>query len=476
VILWTRVSGAVESVPVDWRIARDPALEQVLQEGTVPAMSSRDHTVKLDVLGLEPGTSYYYEFRARGRASPRGRTRTLPVGPTERIRLAFASCANLPFGHFNAYQLIARRADLDVVLHLGDYLYEYANDVYGDGRPLGRVPEPDREIVSLSDYRTRHAQYKRDPDLQEVHRQHAFIAVWDDHEIADNAWSGGASNHDPTEGEWGRRRDAAVRAYLEWMPVRESFDGPTARLQRTFRFGDLADLVMLDTRLYGRDAQVDRRNASLLQDPERSLLGRDQEAWLAATLRQSQRDGTAWRVLGQQVMLAPLRASDGGVANPDAWDGYPGSRERLLSSLASGGVSDVICLTGDVHSSWALEVPRDPYAGSASGGGSPALAVEFTTPGITSPGRYSPPEAARRAEELLTRHPHLRWVDLHQRGYALLDLDHERAQAEWWFVETLEERRPAEVFGRAYQTRLGESRLVRASGPSPVPAAAPLAP
>lgn len=475
VLLWTRVSGVEVAVPVDWRIARDPALEQVVQAGTLPAVPARDHTVKLDVVGLEPGTSYYYEFRALGQASPRGRTRTLPVGPTERLRLAFASCANLPFGYFNAYQLIARRADLDAVLHLGDYLYEYGNGTYGDGRAFGRIPEPDREIVTLADYRTRHAQYKRDPDLQEVHRQHPFVAVWDDHEIADNAWRGGASNHDPSEGDWGRRRAAAVRAYLEWMPVREVFDGQRTRLQRSFRFGDLADLVMLDTRLYARDAQVERENETRLRDPERSLLGPDQEAWLAATLRQSQRDGTAWRVLGQQVMLAPLPASDGGIANPDAWDGYPASRERLLSSLEGGGVSDVVCLTGDVHSSWAFEVPRDPQVSSAAGARSPVL-VEFTTPGITSPGRFSPPEATRRAQELLTRHPHLRWVDLHQRGYALLDLDRERAQAEWWFVETVEERLPAERFGRAYRTRAGESRLVRSPTPSPARAAPPLAP
>jgi len=213
-----------------------------------------------------------------------------------------------------------------------------------------------------------------------------------------------------------------------------------------------------------------------LRDPERSLLGRDQEAWLAATLKRSQRAGTAWRVLGQQVMLAPLQARSGEPANPDAWDGYPGSRDRLLSTLEADGVSDVICLTGDVHSSWAFEVPREPYATSSAGARPPALAVEFTTPGITSPGRFAPAEAMTRATELLTRHPHLRWVDLYQRGYALLDLDRERAQAEWWFVEIVEERRPSEVFGRAYQTRLGESRLVRSHTPSLSRAAPPLAP
>jgi alkaline phosphatase D len=466
VILWTRLSGAEGTTPVEWRIARDPELGRPVQEGSVPALAIRDYTVKVDVTGLDPGTTYYYGFRSRGHESSRGRTRTLPVGPTERVRLAFASCSNLPSGFFNAYRLMARRADLDAVLHLGDYLYEYANGTYGDGRALGRVPEPDREIVTLADYRTRHAQYKRDPDLQEVHRQNPFVAVWDDHEITNNAWRDGAQNHDASEGDWRARREAAVRAYLEWMPVREAFDGSRARLQRSFRFGDLADLVMLDTRLHGRDAQLEQGQQPDPEDRERSLLGRDQEAWLGATLAASQRDGVRWRVLGQQVMLAPLRGRDGGSGNPDAWEGYPGSRERLRASLERDGVRDVVCLTGDVHSSWAFELPRYPYARDPERAAAPAWGVEFATPGITSPGRYAPPEAIVRARELLAEHPHLRWVDLHRRGYALLDLDRERAQAEWYFVESIEEPRSAEVFGRAFRTRHGESRLVPSASPS----------
>ncbi len=472
VILWTRVSDVQGTVPVAWRIARDPGLENVVAEGTAPARPERDHTVKVDVRGLAPGTAYFYGFTSGGHASPRGRTRTLPTGPTARLRLGFASCSNLPFGYFNAYALLARRADLDGVLHLGDYLYEYANGVYGDGTRFGRVPEPDREIVTLADYRTRHAQYKRDPDLQEVHRQHPFFVVWDDHELANNAWWGGAQNHDPSEGAWPERRRAAVQAYLEWMPVREAFDGPVVRLQRSFRFGDLADLVMLDTRLRGRDAQLDREETAALADPARSLLGADQEAWLAACLRRSARDGVAWRVLGQQVMFAPLRAASGGIANPDAWDGYPATRERLLDEVEQGDVSDLVVLTGDVHSSWAFEVPRDPYAADS---GRP-LALEFATPGVTSPGRWAPPEARRRAAELPGRHPHLRFVDLHQRGYALLELTPGHAQAEWWYVETLEERRLAEAFGAGYRVRRGESRLAPVTTPSPPAPAPPPAP
>ena len=234
----------------------------------------------MDVTGLQPGSRYHYRFVSAGERSPTGRTRTLPGATSRESVSLLASCSNLPGGYFNAYRGIANRADLDAVLHLGDYYYEYPNIRYGDGTRFGRIPQPDREIVSLEDYRTRHAQYKTDPDLQQAHQHHPWIVVWDDHEVANNTWRDGAANHNPAEGEgeWTLRRNAAVQAYYEWMPIRESGTPAQARIYRTFKFGSMADLIMLDTRVLARDQQVPRDQVALIEDPRRSLLGSTQEA------------------------------------------------------------------------------------------------------------------------------------------------------------------------------------------------------
>jgi alkaline phosphatase D len=289
VVLWTRVTPGAPGtmVDVEWMIARDARMSRAIARGSMRTSAERDYTVKIDAVGLEPGSTYYYRFAARGARSPVGRTRTLPTRPTSRVRLALASCSNLPFGYFNAYARTAARNDLDAVLHLGDYIYEYANGTFGDGTALGRIPMPDREIVALDDYRTRYAQYREDPDLQAAHRQHPFIVIWDDHETANNSWRGGAQNHQPDEGEWSVRRAAAVQAWREWMPVRE-LPGLEYRLYRHFAFGDLADLMMLDTRLEGRDEQVaSRDDVAAIERADRQLLGAAQEQWLLETLRDS---------------------------------------------------------------------------------------------------------------------------------------------------------------------------------------------
>lgn len=480
VILWTRVTpppGDDRAVSVEWRLGRDSDLRDPLVRGEAVASAERDFTVKVDATGLAPGTTWYYGFEALGHASPRGRTRSLPTGSPERLRLAFCSCSSLPWGHFNAYAHMARRADLDAVLQLGDYLYEYANGAYGDGSGMGRVPLPDREIVSLSDYRTRHAQYKADPDSQDMHRQHPLIAVWDDHELANDAWKDGAQNHQPEEeGDWAARREAAVRAYFEWMPIRERSDAREALIYRGFRFGDLADLAMLDTRLVGRDRQLARGDPAL-DDPARSILGREQERWLFERLVASRGDGVAWRVLGQQVLVAPTRRSDGSVLSTDKWDGYLASRGRLFDTLERQGVDDVVVLTGDLHSSWALDVPRDPFSqrGYDRASGRGALAVEFVTPGVSAPGMLDPEEGARVAAEILAANPHIRWVDFLHRGYAVLDLDRERAQCEWYHVDDVSRRSPDARFAKAWRTQRGRSHLVEVASPSPPPVAPPLA-
>ncbi len=260
VLLWTRVTPRFDSeTEVSWRVAKDPEFESVVASGTTSTSAARDYTVKVEVEGLEPGGSFFYRFDALGAQSQTGRTKTLPVGELGRYTLGVCSCSNYPAGYFNSYGLMAQTDSIDAVLHLGDYLYEYDKTGYASqgARRMGRESLPGHEIVSLADYRARHAQYKSDPDLQDAHARHPFITVWDDHETANDSWMTGAQNHDASEGDWGARKAAAVQAYYEWMPIRE----PTARdrsaIYRAFEIGDLATLVMLETRLTARTRPAD---------------------------------------------------------------------------------------------------------------------------------------------------------------------------------------------------------------------------
>ncbi len=475
VVLWTRVSGdsaAPDHFAVGWVIATDPDFRRVVARGVVGTAESIDFTVKVDADELEPGSTYYYRFHALGHDSPIGRTRTPRKKRVDRLRFAIASCSNYPFGYFNAYAAIARRADLDAVLHLGDYLYEYANGSFGDGTALGRVPEPDREIVSLSDYRARHAQYKTDPDLQEAHRQHPFIAVWDDHEATNDAWRGGAENHQPDEGSFEARKAAAIQAYFEWMPIRAEGGDGDGNIYRSFRFGELADIVMLDTRLVGRDPQVANPcDGAAIADPNRQLLGAAQESWFFSELARSKRRGTSWRLVGQQVMFAQLvnvLAPGGCIFNPDQWDGYAAARARVLAALSQTGIDNVVILTGDIHSSWGNDLAANPFDpllyNPVTGSGSQA--VEFVTPAVTSPGIDDPAQAAGFAAALRATHPHVKFVELNRRGYALIDVTPERVQAEWYHIATITERRADETLAAMLMVRSHENHLIPALAPS----------
>jgi alkaline phosphatase D len=476
VILWTRVSGTNSAPDVHWTVAADSAFAEVAARGSVRTAAARDFTVKIDAGGLEPATTYYYRFEAGRESSAIGRTRTLPAAGAERLRLAVVSCSNYPFGFFNVYGRIAARPDLDAVLHLGDYIYEFENGRYGDGVTIGRVPRPIGETVTLDDYRARYATYRSDPDLQEAHRQHPFITVWDDHELANNAWRDGAANHQAaTEGDWRTRRAAAWRAYLEWMPVREHTDF-LPRLYRTFRFAGLADLVMLDARSL-RDRQVPLDDLAALADPRRTMLGAAQERWLADQLRESQREQTPWRLLGQQVMFARMTPSGQNVRNADSWDGYQGARERMLALLEAERIRDVVILTGDVHSSWAMDVPRSAWESYRARSGEGSLAVEVTTPAISSPPIFAADgEGRERAAALRVMLPHLRFMDGENRGYVLLDVTRERAQVDYFFVPTVQERTDVETHVASLVTVRGSSHLVDAGKPAPTQQGAPLAP
>jgi alkaline phosphatase D len=269
VIIWTRVTPMPEAaapavpLPVQWVVATDEALTDVMAKGKVEATAEADYTVKVDVTGLKPGATYFYRFNSGEAVTATGRTRTLPEGKTERVSFAAVSCSNFPYGYFNVYKAIADRDDIDAVLHLGDYYYEYGpKDAFREvGERLGRMPDPAHETVTLEDYRRRHAQYRTDQDLQAMTARHPLIVVWDDHESTNDSSKDAAQNHQPDEGDWQERKRASVRAYAEWLPIRVPDPADPLKIYRSFDYGDLVSLMMLDTRLAGRAPSLEYDDA-----------------------------------------------------------------------------------------------------------------------------------------------------------------------------------------------------------------------
>lgn len=469
IIFWTRATPtADENIPVTLQVYADPQLKQKIGDAKQTASADRDWTIKIDYRGLLPSTSYYYRFEARGFKSAVGRTRTAPAAgaAVDRLRLGVVSCASLAHGQFNAYGALAQRADLDVILHLGDYLYEYGNGEYGSARDY----QPANEIASLSDYRRRHAQYKQDANLKELHRQNPFITVWDDHETANDSYRDGAENHqgDEDEPDWFLRKANAQKAYDEWMPIRLPTPGDTNRIFRELAYGNLVDLVMLDTRLYARSQQCAlQAQLTCPDDTTRSLAGTEQLDWLESKLKNST---AKWKLIGQQVMFGQLKiagtpeqiASGGVYLNMDQWDGYRADRDRVFDIIDSNAINNTVVLTGDIHSSWAMDLTRDPNnlliyrpgLGRIETSGS--LAVEFVAPSVTSPGLE---QLAPIQDVIRLLNPHMKYVDLAQHGYVLLDITPERCQGEWWYVDTIASDSLAEAFGSAWLAADGKNHL-----------------
>ncbi|MGF2733593.1 alkaline phosphatase D family protein [Marinobacter sp. DUT-1] len=457
VILWTRVTPTdelprtVESVPVRLTVARDRDMREPIGQINTTTGPDRDFCVKVDVTGLRPDTWYYYQFSVGKEKSMVGRTRTFPdtTMPAERARFAVVSCSNYAYGLFSVYKAVGEQSDLDFILHLGDYIYEYGPGEYGDFP--GRDPLPAHEIIELSDYRLRHAQYKTDVNLQAVHQQFPMICIWDDHESANDSYRDGAENHDEaTEGGWSERREAAIQAYFEWLPIREP-ETETGRIWRKFEFGGLIDLFMLDTRLEGRDLQVSSPADPDRFDGERRIMSEEQMSWLTQGLAAST---ASWRMIGQQVMFAELNivrtldaartlgmndvsAFNGQLLslNMDQWDGYVADRENILKTLEGDNIGNTVIFTGDIHTSWANEV----YADSGNlleNTLAPPLAAEFVTPSVTSPG--FPEEIAGLAEVAVQlANPHMKYVELKTPGFILVDVTTERTQAEFLYVRSI---------------------------------------
>ncbi len=489
ILLWTRVTPTAEAIPgsglgpdtpVDWIVARDKALTDIVAKGTVTATAAFDHTVKADVRGLRPATDYWFRFSAGGTDSPAARTRTAPAADAAvaGLRFGVVSCANWEAGYFSAYRHLAARGDLTAWLHLGDYIYEYGTGSYGTRDTVVRPHAPAHEIVTLADYRTRHGRYKTDPDLQALHATAPVIAIWDDHEFANDAWSGGAENHtEGAEGTWAARQAAAKQAYFEWMPVRTATAGTT---YRHLRFGKLADLSLLDLRSF-RSQQVSVGNGSV-DDPDRTLTGRAQLDWLKAGLKASD---TTWRLIGNSVMISPFAIGsltadllgplaellglpkEGLALNTDQWDGYTDDRRELLSHLRSNAIRNTVFLTGDIHMAWANDVPVDAgtYPLSAS------AATEFVVTSVTSDNLddlVKAPEgtiSAVAAPIIRAANRHVHWVDTDRHGYGVLDITADRAQMDYYVLSDRTKPNATSSWARSYRTRSGTQKVERTYDP-----------
>jgi alkaline phosphatase D len=476
VILWTRVtptenatpgSGNGPRVTVTWQVAKDASFRNVVSRGTFRTGPARDHTVKLDATGLSPATRYFYRFLLNGVASPVGRTKTAPApnADNKSLRFGVVSCSNIPAGFFSAYRHLAARTDLDAVLHLGDYLYEYGNGEYGSVRDH----EPPHEMVSLADYRQRHAQYKTDPDLQKLHLTFPFIVTWDDHEVTNDQWRAGAENHQPEmEGDYFDRRARAHKAYDEWMPVRmgrKTDLGDGTRLFRRLKFGKLAELSMLDLRTYRSEQVALAQSPAPSPDPEisdrdRTITGNRQMEWLKESLRE---DRAVWKLIGNPVMIAPVVfpplpnditgplndmvgllppagsiPEDGAPYNVDQWDGYTADRRELFRHIRNHGVNNTVFLTGDIHSAWACDLPVD--AGTYLPTTGESVGTEFVCTSVTSDNLDEITGSPRRTISvgvetfIKANNRHIRYLNFDDHGFSVLEVTRRHVQMDYYAI------------------------------------------
>jgi alkaline phosphatase D len=469
VILWTRLN-LPEPAPatVQWEVATEPAFSNVVRSGTAATSDAQDFTVKVDATGLQPATIYYYRFRHGGEVSVTGRTKTLPTGNAGQVRMAVFSCAAYPLGQFHVYADAARRGDIDVALHLGDYIYEtgISQAEQAAATLLGRKLEPRGELVTLSDYRRRYAHYHTDSDLRAMHATMPVIAVWDDHEFVNDIWRDGAGAHDPaSEGSFAARRAAAAQAWHEWLPVRMPDPSNPLKIYRSFDFGNLMTLHMLDTRVIGRDAPIGRDAylAGAAADPARELLGTEQMAWLADGMRASQ---ATWQVVGQQVLMGRLRiplsiydnfkedsineylrAIDTPEASRDDrqralvnqpfipfelgnWNSFEAAREKVLAAARSMD-KNLVVLSGDSHNAWADNLT------DASG---QSVGVEFGVPSVTSTGlEIAHTDVTRQflADSFVRMMPDLKYAETSHRGYLVVTVTPQATQTDFVFVSSV---------------------------------------
>ncbi|KAB7647559.1 alkaline phosphatase D family protein [Polymorphobacter fuscus] len=482
--LWTRyASGDGRDAVLKVEVAADTGFRQIIARSEAVAGPATWGTAQARITGLPDGKWVYYRFTAPdGSKSPVGRTRSLPSGTLSKYNVAVFSCSNKPFGWFNAYAHAAARDDIDLVVHVGDYIYEYQAGSYPAAAEAltGRDILPLNEIVALDDYRQRYASYRVDPGLQELHRRFPMVSIWDDHEIANDTWTGGAQNHQPEDGDWALRKAAATKAHAEWLP------GPDRMYQR-YDIGDLISLITLDTRATGRDKQLDIGAAMRggtpglvafrdgpLNDPARQLLGVEQEAWFADTIKASVADGKKWQLVAQQVIMGDVltpkdalsflaadadpraqayvkggmaAASVGISAAMDMWAGYPQARKRVLQA-AQAANADMVVVSGDSHNGWAFNLAE---------GGKPA-GVEFAGQSVTSPGYESAlkGDPAKIRDAVVAASPGLTWCDTSRRGYMTVGFTPDAARCDFVFMSTIRERSTALGKGQGATVKRGK--------------------
>ncbi|KAL8688249.1 MAG: hypothetical protein Q9224_004932, partial [Gallowayella concinna] len=465
-------TGPPSTAPIclTYKVSKDKSLASTADSGTVYTSSDTDYTVKVEASGLSPYTQYYYQFSVCGSSnvtSPLGRTKTTPAANdlVTKIALAIYSCSNFPFGFFNAYGNSARKDSVDYVIHLGDYIYEYANGEYGYGQSIGRIPLPNRQIYTLYDYRKRLATYRTDLDLLLSHQQFPWIPVWDDHEVADNTYRDGSSELNNTEASFikdggvstDQRKMNAVRAYFEWMPIRQVEMDDNLRIWRSFSIGSLLDLVILDTRQYDRSITDLYWNThyvnTISNDAGRSMMGSRQENWFFNQLISSKQRGATWRVIGSQTVFSRLNESLAyGNVNPlnfDAWDGYQANRNRTFQTLYENDIGNNIVVSGDSHANWVSDLvwlDHTPYNPSSGDG---SIGVEFAGSAVSSPspaGQNISIAAANNASRaLIAANRELQWSELYYRGYFELHIGHDAVNASYFGLPTLINRNPNEI-------------------------------
>ena len=467
VILWTRVTpqqtGPVEVI---LEVSENKNFSKVAYSKKLNTSSLSDYTIKYDFLAKQYCNSdngFFYRFRAGNSVSETGRSKTFSKN-IKSAKIAIFSCSNFPAGYFNAYQAAAEKNDLDLWLHLGDYLYEYPMGGYAteNAEKLGRAPIPIHEMITLSDYRQRHAQYKLDQGSIALHKHAPLIAVWDDHEFSNDAWKRGAENHseDGLEGDFYARRSAAIKAYYEWMPIREQQN--KRRIFRDFKIGKLMHLIMLDTRQFGRDKQIQPKDYlsksgfyqakfyNDLNSEYRELLGAEQFSWIEDKILNS---NAAWTIFGQQVLMTKLKFPDiskilkaeeipdflkpylkllglGIPSNLDAWDGYPAARNKLYK-LMKNAKKKFISLAGDTHNSWVSELENQ--SGEKVG-------IELGAPSVTSPGITDVLNLDENnfVDSIVKLNKELQWMNPSNRGYLFLDCTDSKIIASFNFIKELE--------------------------------------
>ncbi len=462
IVLWTKVftENLADEIKTSWVIATDTTLKNVVGQGSLVADSTSAFTIQVDQQGLEPATTYFYCFYTETDSSAIGRTRTASVNG-ENLRFVVASCANFQMGYFNAYGHIAKQKDIDAVLFLGDYIYEY-----GTRSNAIRPHIPSHEILTLKDYRSRYAQYRLDSNLQEAHRLHPFITIWDDHEFANDSYVTGAQNHQKEEADWEQRKANGRQAFFEWIPIKRQ--PGTSRLYRQLNYGNMAELFMIDGRVEGRSQPLEDYRDSLRYDTARSMLGSQQREWLLDGISKSK---ARWRLLVNDVMFAPIDL--GGMAkerrfNMDAWDGYVAERDLIFDELERDSVRNLIVVTGDIHTAWAMELTRNPEDKKAFNRrtGLGLLGAEFVTPSISSPNldEMKGKLAANMAVSYLKglkHNRHLRFTNAKDHGYMLVELTRAAAKATWFFMKSVKEPTQKLKPRKSWALLLGGTRLER---------------